>query len=117
MRSKLFCALVLALVLAPACSPIVGPDGSAVGRTCLVNSDCDQFCLPSDKHYPGGMCTYHCSSDGQCPGGTVCIDDQGGTCAVACANNDQCLGFGRGFVCDTTDRLGAGGPTQVCRVP
>ncbi|MGZ3406136.1 MAG: hypothetical protein ACXVAN_06800 [Polyangia bacterium] len=110
----------LLLLLASACGPHVGSQGSDVGAACTSASQCASQCLQGNDHFPGGMCTIACGSDVQCPKGSVCVDgghSAGGICAVACAIPGDCSGFGRGFVCDAVDRVGVGGQALICRVP
>lgn len=109
-------SLLALLSLAVGCSG-VGPRSDLVGGTCNGDGACEQRCVQNDRHWPGGYCTLHCANDDECPGGTVCIDDNNGMCAVGCAVNADCGDFGRGFVCDAVDRKGAPGGALVCRVP
>ena len=103
-----------------ACGPHVGALGTDVGGACTMKSQCASECLTGNDHFPGGMCTIACTSDVQCPHGSVCIDgghDAGGICGVTCATPSDCNGFGRGYTCDAVDRVGAPGQALICRVP
>ena len=111
----LIAALVVALAAGCGGSG-VGADGVAVGAACSGDGDCERRCVLGDSHYPGGMCTFACSTDADCPIGTSCIDDEGGICAVNCVQPADCSGFGRGFTCDSRDRKGPGGKALICRV-
>lgn len=110
-------ALLGAILLAMGCGGGVGPGGALVGGTCNSDRECARRCITGDDNYPGGYCTVSCNNDNDCPGGTVCIVDNGGMCAVTCRVNADCAGFGRGFLCDARDRHGAPGGALVCRVP
>lgn len=108
--------LVFGLFLASCGSSAVGPAGSLVGGPCSTDRQCNESCY-ADKHYPGGMCTVHCRSDLDCPGGTACVEEDENICVAICVNNASCAAFGRGFVCDARDRVGSAGGALVCRVP
>jgi hypothetical protein len=108
------------MLVAAGCGPHVGAQGSDVGAPCTSNAQCSSTCLMGNDHYPGGMCTMVCTSDVQCPKGSVCTgggNQQSGFCAVSCATPADCAAFGRAFTCDATNHLGVGGDTLVCRVP
>lgn len=94
----------------------IGAGGDRVGGPCSAATQCVSICY-MDRHYPGGMCTAKCASDLDCPSGTACVDEDQNVCAVVCANNGECAAFGRGFICDARDRVGAPGGVTVCRVP
>lgn len=114
--------LILAFVvgMAAACGPHVGSAGTDVGASCTSNANCSSICLTGNDHYPGGMCTIVCTSDVQCPKGSVCVDggnNNTGICAVSCTQPADCASFGRGFTCDNVDHVGIAGQALVCRVP
>lgn len=106
----------LSLAFAAGCSG-VGPGGRTIGAACSTDRDCTNRCVTGDRHYPGGICSLSCTSDAQCPAGSACIDDSGGICMATCQNNSDCSAFGRGFLCDRENRVGASGEVSVCRVP
>jgi hypothetical protein len=93
-----------------------GPNSTVVGAACTADTQCQQECLINDRHFPGGMCTIPCASDGDCPAGSFCIAEEGGVCVVACSTDADCAGFGRGFACDQEGRQ-TGGEASICRVP
>ena len=70
-----------ALVTASACG------GGSIGFECRFNDECgDGFCCGSSE-CAGGMCTYACNSDLDCP------DDMGcdhGVCFFRCNSNAEC---------------------------
>src|SRR5262245_50895622 len=107
--------LVGLFAIVAACGPTVGAYGHDVGGPCQSHRDCARICLISQDHYPGGMCTFNCLSDYDCPGASSCVGD--GFCAVNCTSNNDCAAFGRGYLCDAVDRHGAPGGVLVCRVP
>jgi len=95
---------------------VVGPEGTLVGAPCTVDGQCDKTCLIDDRHFPSGMCTVPCTTDAECPSGSVCVAHNGGQCVFACAGDTSCQGFGRGYVCGSSERA-AGGTASVCLVP
>ena len=95
---------------------VAGPNSPLVGAACTADTQCEQQCLDNERHFPGGMCTIPCSTDGHCPSGWVCIDEEGGVCVVTCSVDADCAGFGRGFTCDSEARPN-GVEASICRVP
>jgi hypothetical protein len=87
-----------------------------LGAACADHRDCADRCVRGGD-WPGGMCTYSCSDDRDCPGGTACISKEGGMCAVTCQVNADCahFGFSSSYACRSTDRKGASGDVRVCR--
>src|SRR5690606_24431132 len=87
-----------------------------LGSACGENADCRDRCVRGPE-WPGGMCTFSCGDDQDCPGGTACVDRSGGVCAVVCETNDDCHGFGfpNDGDCRDTDREGESGEVRVCR--
>lgn len=85
-----------------------GPGSTLVGAACSNDGNCQSRC-------EDGICTVSCDHDGQCPGGTACIDNHGGICAPLCGSNADCGGFGPGWECKSTDRRGHDGSVAVCR--
>ncbi len=86
----------------------VGENSRVVGGPCEGHSDCEERCLVS---FPGGMCTLTCESDGDCPGGSACVDVQDGVCLMECQEDRDCPG---GYECDDEDRFGASGEVDIC---
>lgn len=67
-----------------------GPDGwgpgADVGAPCSVHADCPTgTCCTSPPC--GGMCTYECRDDRDCPYGTLC---EGGKCFWSCRSSYDC---------------------------
>jgi hypothetical protein len=117
MRNLIPAMGMLLVCAAASCGDIsVGPHSATVGAACTTSADCATQCLLDDRHFPGGMCTVPCASDADCPHGSVCLDTMSGICVTACARNEDCAGFGRGFVCDSSDGIG-GAAVSICRVP
>lgn len=105
------CLLSTLLLLGGACGDDgVGSDGALVGAACQSTNDCDERCLTGGD-YPQGMCTASCSSDGDCPDGTNCIDKEGGVCMLACDLPSDCRG---GYTCKGEDNKGHAGESLVC---
>jgi len=103
--------------LAACGGPSVGASGEDVGAPCAADNQCAQRCLQDNDHYPGGMCTYYCVTDQDCPEASACVGGDSGFCAVTCLSNEDCGDFGRGFLCDAVDRHNAPGGVLICRVP
>lgn len=58
-----------------------------LGAFCDKNADCfSGHCCGKDS-CGGGMCTYKCDNDAQCPAGMLC---DGGTCYFSCAGPTEC---------------------------
>lgn len=75
------------------------PDAAAdagstvIGHPCTLDSECgsDFRCQPTA---PGGYCTLFCSSNAECPSGTVCspvpFSRIAGICMKSCTTNAEC---------------------------
>jgi len=62
-------------------------DDGLIGARCGVGDDCaDGVCCLSD-HCGGGMCTFLCGSQGDCPSGMAC---EGGFCFYSCTTDTNC---------------------------
>lgn len=58
-----------------------------IGGDCDVTDDCfDGFCC-RDKNCGGGMCTYRCSDDRDCPDSMLCEHD---ACFFRCDDDRDC---------------------------
>jgi hypothetical protein len=88
----------------------VGNDGAYIGGPCVSSSQCDFQCSTSGE-FPQGTCTKPCASDGDCPGGTFCIDREGGICLLGCDLPSDCRG---GYNCKGEKNRGHGGDSLVC---
>ncbi len=104
-RITVLTGVLASLVVLSACGddhgPPPGPYGNgpygnasqAVGAGCLGPYDCaTSYCCVSPP-CGGGMCTYPCQRDADCPYGTRCADN---ACFWACATDAQC---GPGWTC------------------
>jgi hypothetical protein len=84
--------LVLVLVTFTACAggdgpPPPGGGFGAIGASCFAAYDCASgFCCKSPP-CRGGMCTYACRDDFDCPPGARC---DGGACFWACLRDTDC---------------------------
>ena len=96
--------------------PGIGPGSRLVGGACDADHHCQGRCV-GGKHYPGGMCTFSCRDDRDCPGGTFCVADHGGICALACGHPRDCAPLGPPYTCNSHSRHGAPGNVHVCRAP
>jgi hypothetical protein len=94
-RARIMVAF-LGIVTAVGCgSGGVGTEGDVVGGPCS-EGDCagGSSCLVATM-YPGGTCTVDCTTQADCPDGTVCVQESGGTCLLACDSADDCRdGYG-----------------------
>jgi hypothetical protein len=90
----------------------VGVDGDVVGGPCNATSECSEGseCL-DEGDFPGGTCTVTCSSDGDCPDGSVCISSEGGVCLLACESKSDCRD---GYECEGKSRESGRGDVKVC---
>jgi hypothetical protein len=96
MTQQKWVVLLASLAWAAACGgdhgPPPGPGGpgagaEAVGAACYAPYNCaSNYCCASPP-CGGGMCTYPCQRDSDCPYGTLCAD---GACFWACASDANC---------------------------
>jgi hypothetical protein len=102
----------VALVQLGACG---GSDVSReLGARCDVVEECDERCLRPSDDYPGGFCTVSCDDSADCPGGGVCVDEQGGVCLFSCVTDLGCEFLGAGWRCQERDAL-PDGEVMACR--
>ena len=87
-----------------------------LGLACDNDAQCQGRCVEGGD-FPGGMCTFACGDDADCPAGSACVNREGGICGVTCEVHSNCesFGFGPDYGCFETDREGAGGDVRVCR--
>jgi hypothetical protein len=87
---------VVSIGLLAACGDNGPPPGGGagwVGAGCGAPGQCPSgYCCRSSQ-CGGGMCTYPCSNNAQCPYGTLCAD---GACFWACSSDANC---GAGQAC------------------
>ncbi|MGC4094936.1 MAG: hypothetical protein QM756_44865 [Polyangiaceae bacterium] len=83
--------VICALGAVSACAGGDGPPGGApgyqVGALCASDWDCATGYCCKAPPCRGGMCSYACRDDFDCPSGTRC---DGGTCFWACAVDANC---------------------------
>lgn len=112
-RSVRHAALASLLLLSSmGCSQNVGPSGLAIGGPCIDEFDCaaGSFCLRVG--FPGGTCSTNCAMQGDCRGGSSCVEEADGVCLLTCTSDEDC---GReGYVCRERDRRGEVGRASVC---
>ena len=94
---------------------VVSPTNKTVGSSCTTSADCAQMCLQSG-HFPAGMCTIPCTSNANCPSGSICADEEGGVCLAACHTDADCAPYSAGFVCHT-ETTSTGTTVGFCRAP
>jgi len=87
---------LLGAALSVTCAPPGPPGGDCrfnpncpggVGGFCDRDNECASGHCCDKKACDGGMCTYPCDSDPECPVGMLC---DGGTCYFACDNVADC---------------------------
>lgn len=88
--------LALGALLSVTCGPPGPPTGDCrydpncaggLGGFCDKDKDCfSGHCCGKDS-CAGGMCTYQCKVDANCPQGMLC---DGGVCYFACSNPGDC---------------------------
>jgi hypothetical protein len=88
----------------------VGKTGDVVGGPCTADSCAGGSTCLIDTMHPGGTCTIACTSQADCPDGTVCVQESGGTCLLACSTASDCRD---GYGCNVKSTLPAGSD-QVC---
>ena len=105
----------MAVAVAPACGPDdVGPHSRLVGGRCSVDNDCSKRCI-TGGNFPEGYCSVTCLNDKDCPGGSVCISQNGGICMATCSGAPaDCDPYGAGFSCNRETRQGGSGGALVC---
>src|SRR5262245_14044524 len=88
---------------------LAGCNGSSVGQTCEVSVECspDAVCQTGAR-FPGGYCTIGCDTNEDCPGGSVCTEEEGGVCLLSCTSDGECRS-GEGYACVMVEARGAGG--------
>ena len=87
-------------------------EDNLVGNTCTQNTQCRVMC-ETGVEFPDGFCTLSCSSDTQCPHGTVCMTTAGGVCLFPCRGIVDCQFLGAGWRCQKKDHL-PNGQAMVC---
>ena len=88
----------------------VGHEGAVVGGPCDGPGDCEYRCEMGGD-FPQGTCVKPCNVDGDCPGGSHCINREGGICLLACDVPSDCRG---GYNCEGEENRGTGGDSLVC---
>jgi hypothetical protein len=78
--------VLAALVCAASCGGSDAPYGPPVGAPCSTNAQCPTGHCCKEK-YCGGVCTYRCGKDIDCPAGMGC---EHGVCLFACRGDLDC---------------------------
>ncbi len=105
LRTLTLCALLGAASLLASCTGDpefcrYDPEcGGGIGSNCRTSDDCsDGFCCDSGN-CGGGMCTYRCDADRDCPVEMAC---EHGTCFFTCSSDDDCA---PGMSCEHGDTV------------
>ena len=92
------------------------PAEELVVSGCTTNADC-----PGARCIAGigtGLCTADCTSQDDCPDGTVCTDTEsssGGVCLLSCSSPSYCTEhLGSAYACDEESNLTTGEDVLVC---
>ena len=83
----------------------IGNTGDVVGGPCTADSCAGGSTCLLDTMLPGGTCTMSCTTQADCPDGTVCVQESGGTCLLACSTASDCRD---GYGCNVKSTLPAG---------
>ena len=100
-------------------SPSVGKTGSDVGGACGSDISCDETCVTGSPFFPGGVCTWRCNADTDCPIKSICsrivLANSGGyhVCVNTCQSANDCR---TGYQCADVPKAD-GGTAAVCWVP
>lgn len=91
------------------------PAEEVVNQGCENDDDCTGGrCI---QGLPGGLCTAECTSQEDCPEGTVCTDTEAvdGVCLFTCDSAQFCRDqVGEGYTCDTETNLTTEEDVRVC---
>lgn len=77
------------VVLVTACGDSdVGTEGQVVGASCTTSGGPSGSCADGskcvvDSDFPDGSCVKDCDAQADCPGGSVCIQENSGLCVLA----------------------------------
>jgi len=85
---------------------------NVVGARCQRDTDCASRCM-TGAIFPGGFCSLHCVTQGQCPQGTVCVSVKDGVCVYPCNTTIDCSLAGSNYSCTGKTDF-AGGLYDVC---
>lgn len=104
--------MLLAAFALTACGQAVGRDGDVVGNPCTeASARCAAGSVCATEHgLPDGMCSVPCTTQAECPNGSLCITEDGGRCFLRCASDADCR---EGYECDT-EPTPAGTDARVC---
>lgn len=117
---RLFPALA-GLALALATSACGTSDPSRLPAEEVVQSGCEGddecaggYCI---EGLSNGLCTAECTTQEECPEGTVCTDTEAvaGVCLFPCTSGAECRDMlGDGYTCDEESNLTTGADIRVC---
>lgn len=114
LRGTLLVLVISIASIVVGCSSDVGNDGASVGGSCEVSVECtpDSVCRTGTR-FPGGYCALSCDTNDDCPGGSVCTQEEGGICMVSCTTDGECRSA-EGYACVAVEARGAAGTVNVC---
>lgn len=114
MRHAFSSCLVL-MMFASALIALACDDDPHIGAACEHDRHCEDGRCARGPDFPGGMCTYSCRDDRDCPSDWFCIEKAGGVCAHGCDRSHQCEDWlDSRWSCRAQKRAGGPGNIDVC---
>ncbi len=83
-----------------------------VGEACTLSTQCMDGTCYTVTPFTGGYCSKQCTSQGDCPSGSLCGRNPSGSgsiCLATCASAGSATGCRTGYVCDKNPTLSGGG--------
>lgn len=85
-----------------------------IGARCDQKNECEELCLVGDD-FPGGFCSLSCFGDGDCVGGSQCVElSDLGVCMFPCAEAIECEFLGEEWTCIEAQSSETGQTIDVC---
>lgn len=114
-RTLLILLAPLTLIACGGKEPADLPAEEVVQSGCEDDGDCaGGRCITG---LPGGLCTAECSTQEECPEGTVCTDTEAvnGVCLFPCSTPGECTDLlGDGYTCDEETNFTTEEDIRVC---
>lgn len=84
--------LILFFAPVAACSDANDARSLRIGAECTLEAECENPDLTCLSDFRGGYCGQRdCSGDGDCPDGSMCVDEDGTTyCFLRCTEKSDC---------------------------